>query len=168
MVEPLQCISWTEGPGLLPGETEVTVTFQAHEGGTRITVTHAGFGDGAEWVGQLQGHAHGWSQVLADLVLYLETGVALRRSFTWRSRMGVVTADTPAGVTLARVHGGGAAAAAGLQAGDLLVQLGAAPLFDTADLWLTLAVYQPGEEVEAVVVRGRELLRLPVTLGGAA
>ncbi len=82
--------------------------------------------------------------------------------------MGVVTADTPAGVTLARVHGGGAAAAAGLQAGDLLVQLGAAPLFDTADLWLTLAVYQPGEEVEAVVVRGRELLRLPVTLGGAA
>ena len=51
--------------------TEITVTFEAVESGTRISITHAGFGDD-EW---LAGTSLGWEQSIADLAAYLETGV---------------------------------------------------------------------------------------------
>lgn len=152
-VTPGSRLCWTEEPGLLPDTTEVTVTFTSHQGGTRITVTHAGFGEGEDWLGDLESHAHGWSQVLADLVLYLETGVAFRRGSHWRSRIGIYPVETDAGVRVGRLVTGGAAEEAGLQEGDFLVQLNGAPLFDIGDLWLLLTEHQPDEELEAVVVR---------------
>jgi hypothetical protein len=96
-VEPHRRLVWKEPPGLLPGETEVTAVFEETDTGSRVRVTQAGFGQGEDWLGQLEGFALGWSQNLANLYLYLRTGVGLDRFFTWRSETGATVTDTPAG-----------------------------------------------------------------------
>lgn len=158
-VEENRRLRWTEGPGILPGTTEITVVFEAIEGGTRITLTHAGFGEGEDWLGELDGHAHGWGQILADLALYLETGVRLKRAFTQRSRIGVAWDRVPAGLRVLEVVGGTFAEEAGVLPGDLLVEIGGAGVFDVSDLWLVGRLYDPGAELEAAYVRDGRLLR---------
>jgi uncharacterized protein YndB with AHSA1/START domain len=159
-------LRWTEGPGLLPGTTEITVVFEATETGTRITLTHAGFGDGEDWLGELDGHAHGWSHTLADLALYLETGLVARRAFAWRARLGVVPVDSTAGVRMGRVLDGGAADRAGLRAGDLVVRLAGTPVFDISDLWMFLAAHLPGESVDVEYARDGRMVTATAVLGG--
>ena len=55
--------------------SEVTVTFEAVEGGTRITITHAGFGQSDAWHGALGGMTIGWDQAIADLCFFSTDGV---------------------------------------------------------------------------------------------
>jgi uncharacterized protein YndB with AHSA1/START domain len=165
-VEVGRRLRWTEGPGLLPAATEITVVFEATETGTRITLTHAGFGDGEDWLGDLDGHAHGWTHELADLALYLETGIVARRAFAWRARLGVVPLDSAAGVRMGRVIDGGAADRAGIRDGDLLLRLAGAPVFDISDLWMFLAAHQPGESVDVEYVREGRVAFATAVLGG--
>jgi uncharacterized protein YndB with AHSA1/START domain len=158
-VEPHRRLVWKEPPGLLPGETEVTALFEETDTGSRVRVTQTGFGQGEDWLGQLEGFALGWSQNLANLYLYLRTGVGLDRFFTWRSETGATVTDTPAGPEVLKVKPGSFAEQAGVQAGDIIVQVGAAPVFDQSDLWVLEREHDPGEALEAAYVRGHELLR---------
>ncbi len=158
-VEPQRRIRWSEGPGILPGTTEVTVVFEAVEHGTRIEITHAGFGEGHDWIDELQAHALGWDQCIADLVLYLERGIRRPRAHGRRSLFGLVTLDTPAGIEVVDVLPGSFADQAGLSSGDLVLELGRAGVFDRSDLWLLAREHEPGDELEAVYARGREVLR---------
>jgi uncharacterized protein YndB with AHSA1/START domain len=163
-LEPERRIRWSEGPGLLPGTTDVTVTFESIATGTRVTVTHAGFGEGEEWIDELESHTLGWNEVIADLVLYLEHGVRSPRHSTSKSLVGVVTLDKAAGIEVVSVRQGSYADEVGLRPGDLLVQLGDAPLFRRSDLWLFTREHESGKEVEAVYVRGRDVLRATARL----
>jgi uncharacterized protein YndB with AHSA1/START domain len=110
-IEPHRRLVTTEGAGILEGATRVTVTFESVEYGTRITVVQAGFGTGAGWQDQLEGHRHGWLRSLRDLALYLETGVVSQRFFSpWHCDLGMFLAESFAGLRVTEVSPGGWAA----------------------------------------------------------
>jgi Zn-dependent M28 family amino/carboxypeptidase len=67
------------------------------------------------------------------------------------------------GVLLAGVRAGGAAEAAGLRRGDVLVRLGAHQLRSVEDLMFALGASKPGETVTAVVLRDGKEIKAPVT-----
>jgi uncharacterized protein YndB with AHSA1/START domain len=129
--------------------SEVTVTFEEVEGGTRVTITHAGFGDGDEWLGKLEGVTFGYDQALADLIAYLQTGVSPQR-FNKHviTDPGMVVDDTPAGLEVRRVYEGGFAEKAGLRTGDLLLMMAGAPVYTSPELWVVLRLHGPGDKVD--------------------
>jgi S1-C subfamily serine protease len=53
----------------------------------------------------------------------------------------------------------------GLQRGDILVDVGGAPVFGYAELWAVTRMTQPGAEMAAAWVRDRALHRATATLG---
>jgi uncharacterized protein YndB with AHSA1/START domain len=155
--EPHRRLVYTEPPGILPGETTVTVTFEATDSGTRVTVTQSGFGDGDDWLGHLESYGTGWDEALYDLHLYLRTGVAGKRFFTWQSTFGLFVRDTPAGAEVLKVQPGTLAERLGLRPGDLLLKVGNASIFSERDLGLLSREHPPGTEVELTYVRGGEV-----------
>jgi uncharacterized protein YndB with AHSA1/START domain len=156
-VEPGQRLTYREGPGILPVATEVTVTFEEAGTGTRLTVTQSGFGEGVDWQAQIDSVGLGWGQTLAALDLYLRTGVRLDRFFTFRSDLGFHADDVLAGPLVRAVTDGSFAARAGVEAGDIVVRLGDAPIFSRTDLWLFTREPDAGEEVEIAYARAGEV-----------
>ncbi|HEX5715185.1 MAG TPA: M28 family peptidase [Thermoanaerobaculia bacterium] len=73
--------------------------------------------------------------------------------------------DGRPGVLLSGVRAGSAAEQAGLQRGDLLVELGGTPIRDIHDFMYVLRRAKPGEKAAAVVLRGEERLAVEVTYG---
>ncbi|SMD17701.1 SRPBCC domain-containing protein [Kibdelosporangium aridum] len=156
--DPPNKLVYKEGPGILPVETDVTVTFEETDSGTRITVTQAGFGEGEDWGSHLDSVGLGWVQTLAALDLYLRTGVRYDRFFTFQSGLGMMTEDWLAGPVVVSVDDGAFAAKAGIQPGDIILKLGSAPVFGRTDLWLLTREHPVGKEIEVVYARGSEVL----------
>ena len=73
--------------------------------------------------------------------------------------------DGRPGVLLSGVRAGSAAEQAGMQRGDLLVELGGTPIRDIHDFMYVLRRAKPGEKTAAVVLRGEERLTVEVTYG---
>jgi len=69
------------------------------------------------------------------------------------------------GVLIADVISGGAADHAGLQAGDVIVQINSAAINDESSLVDILASKNPGDSVSVKVYRGNQQLTVNVTLG---
>jgi Peptidase family M28/PDZ domain len=67
------------------------------------------------------------------------------------------------GMLLAAVRAGGAAEQAGMQRGDVLIQLGTHPIGGVEDLMFVLNASKPGETVTAVVLRDGKEVQLEVT-----
>jgi uncharacterized protein YndB with AHSA1/START domain len=156
-VDPGRRLTYREAPAILPVATEVTVTFEEAEAGTRLTVTQSGFGEGVDWQAQIDSVGLGWTQTLAALDLYLRTGVRLDRFFTFRSDLGFAADDVLAGPLVRTVTGDSFAARAGIRPGDIVVRLGDAPIFGRTDLWLFTREHDAGEEVEVAYARGGEV-----------
>ncbi len=153
-VEPERRLVTTEGEGVLDGTTRITVTFESVDTGTRITVVQAGFGTGAAWQDQLEGHRHGWARAIRDLILYLETGVSCRRFFTmWQSDLGLTAAERPAGVEVTGVAPGGWADEAGVEVGDIVLFVDGEPIYERTDLWPFQTGRRPGERLGVDVAR---------------
>jgi uncharacterized protein YndB with AHSA1/START domain len=153
-VEENRRLVYREGPGILPTDTEVTVTFEEAGAGTRLTVTQAGFGEGVDWAANIENVGLGWSQTLAALDLYLRTGVRLDRFFTtFKSDLGLQADDVLAGPLVVSVAEGSFAESAGVAPGDIIVRVGEAPVFGRSDLWLFTREHDAGEEVEIAYVR---------------
>jgi S1-C subfamily serine protease len=72
------------------------------------------------------------------------------------------------GVVVASVVPDGPAARGGLEAGDVIVELGGRPIAHMPDLVLALRARSPGDRVDATVVRSGGTTTLEVTLGDAA
>ena len=72
------------------------------------------------------------------------------------------------GVVVASVVPDGPAARGGLEAGDVIVELGGRPIAHMPDLVLALRARSPGDRVDATVVRSGGTTTLEVTLGEAA
>jgi uncharacterized protein YndB with AHSA1/START domain len=138
---------------------EVTVGFEEVTGGTRITITHAGFGSAEQWDEWLEGTSIGWAQAIADLIVYLHTGVPARRFATAMQSPGMTMADTDAGIEVLVVIAGGLADQAGLRPGDLVLRVGRAPVFSIAELWVLMREHGAGSSFEIDYVRGGERLR---------
>ena len=117
--------------------SEITVTFEAVESGTRITITHAGFGDG-EWQDWLDGTSLGWDQSIHDLFAYVETGVVARRFVMPFDNLGLRMHETAAGLRVDEVATGQLAHQAGVTDGDLLLTIAGAPVFRIGEVWAAL------------------------------
>ena len=74
-------------------------------------------------------------------------------------------AGQPAGVGIARVAPGGAAAGAGIQPGDILTALAGQPVPSMAALQSVLAAHKPGDRVQARVSRDGTESTVQLTLG---
>lgn len=151
-VRPHRLLRHSELTGPHAG-SEVTVTFEEVTGGTRITVTHAGFGSAEHWDEWLEGTALGWEQAIADLIVYLHTGVPARRFTTEMHSPGMTMTDTDAGIEVLTVAAGGLADQAGVRPGDLVLRVGAVPVFAIAELWVLMREHRPGAALELEYVR---------------
>jgi uncharacterized protein YndB with AHSA1/START domain len=162
--EPGKLLRHTElsGPH---ADSEVTVTFEQVDAGTRITITHAGFGDSDAWRGSLGGLSIGWDQAIADLLLYVRTGSPAKRFTVAMGNPGADMVETPAGLEVVEVATGGFADQAGLRPGDFLLLAGGAPVYTWRELWVLLRARGPGGELDVEYVRGSERLSGAGSLG---
>lgn len=151
-----------EGWGIIPGAREMTVVLEATDTGTRITITHSGFSNAED----LSGVSRGVDETIADLILYLETGVAFpRHHFGDQSWIGFSAREVRAGLEVRSVQPGTFADRLGLQPGDLLVELGGASVFGFAEVQFFTKEHGPGEHAEAAWVREGQLMRGSADLG---
>lgn len=130
---------------------------------TRVSMVQAGFAPPlADLPDYLNAH---WRRIVADFRLYVEHGVTAPAS-TWGASLGATTRETPTGLVIAEVMAEGFADRCGMRVGDLLVTLADVRVLDTAGLWTVLAVFKPGDEVDACWVRDGEMMDAMQTLGG--
>lgn len=104
----------------------------------------------------------------------IQTG---RVEHTGRAELGVEVADVDQSVAsqdnLSVDHGalivnvvpGSPAASAGLQPGDVIIQINSSPVTDSQSLGDTLTAYNPGQTVAVHIYRGSQQLIINVTLG---
>ncbi len=154
-VEPERLLRHTESAGP-HAKTEVTVRLEPVEGGTRISITHAGIPD--DGPGDVASTSLGWSQAIADLTVYLERGVKADRFVRRMLHPGMQTTETPAGLEVRKVEPGGFADRAGLRPGDLLLALGGVPIYTRPELWVLMRERAPGDKLTAEYVRAGERL----------
>jgi len=85
-----------------------------------------------------------------------------------RASLGTIPdmGSSPGGVRLSGVREGTPAAAAGIQAGDVIVRIGEHAVKDLNDMQNALTSYKPGDVVTVVVRRGEQERSFTVTLGG--
>lgn len=158
-VEPLRRISWSQSYSGLEGCYETTVTFEDVSAGSRITIVRNGFADSEDWRHYAENTARGWDEMIADLILYLETGVSGARHFSFRSGLGATMLEVGAGVQITHVVPGGFAAEAGMQTGDVLLRLNGASVVHLTDVAFVAREHAPGEVIEAQFARGARALR---------
>jgi uncharacterized protein YndB with AHSA1/START domain len=60
----------------LNGFTTVTITLAAEAGGTRVHLSHTGFGEGEDWDALYRGLDSGWGEGLDDLRAWIDDGRA--------------------------------------------------------------------------------------------
>ena len=143
-----------------PGWVDVTVTFEEATTGTRITLTHAGFGDHGwdDVIDQVQGRLDGWCEAIADLAVYLQTGVATQRHFGPKVDLGVGVVETAGGLVVKRLEPDRPAAASGLEVDDVLVAVNDVGVFKRTDLWAVQRMLAVGrQEATLSYARGDEL-----------
>ncbi|BAU82698.1 hypothetical protein SLA_1760 [Streptomyces laurentii] len=71
----------------------------------------------------------------------------------------------PNGVAIVQATPGGAAADAGMRAGDVITKVGTTPVTTITSLAEALAAHQPGDKVTVAFTRGTKQERVQVTLG---
>ena len=136
--------------------TEIVITMEDGDTGTRITFVQTGFGPGFSqarpWL------AAGWYSIQADLEVFFGRGVSLGRHLTWWVSIGCDVSETGEGLVVGDVRPDGLAAAAGMQRGDLIVAIAGAPVLDVRDLSvLVRGPLRAGTEIEARYLRGDEV-----------
>jgi uncharacterized protein YndB with AHSA1/START domain len=166
-VEPMRRLRQAELTGPHAG-SEITVTFEEGAEGTRISITYAGFGSGDNWDEWLEGTSLGWSQAIADLIVYLEAGVPATRFVTRMQHPGMTTTETDAGVVVLTVTPGGLADQAGVVPGDLVLRVGGVPVFTIGELWVLMREHPLGTRFEIEYIRGTERRRGAGVLRGAS
>jgi uncharacterized protein YndB with AHSA1/START domain len=161
-------LRYKQGPGPippLPGPIETCMTFEVDGTGTRISITHSGFGDGEDWAMSLESVSRGADESVADLILYLETGVGFARHPMESSFHGITAREIPAGLVVHGVTPGTYGHELGLQRGDILVEVAGAPVFGYRELWAIARSREPGTSATASWIRDGALLRGAATFG---
>ena len=134
--------------------TEIVLTLEDDDSGTRITIVQSGFGPGFSsarpWL------AAGWYTILADLVIFFERGVSPGRHASMWWSIGCDVEETDEGLVVrGPFRPNGLAAEAGLEDGDLLLKLQGSPIVTVKDLSvLTRGPLRPGAEVRVRALRG--------------
>jgi uncharacterized protein YndB with AHSA1/START domain len=161
-----------------PAPSEVSVSLSAEEGGTRVVLSH-GVPEGEEWQERAQGFKTEWDSTLPNLASLLETG--LDRRIYDRPMLGIQVNDFSAeiarangipvseGIRLAEAIEGMGAHAAGLTAGDVIVEFNGKPITsDFGSLPLAMQGKKGGDDVQVVFYRGAEKHTVTMTLSRRA
>ena len=155
-----------EGWGVKPGPRDMTIVLEATDAGTQIVITHSGFGESEDWDQDLAAVSHGLEESIADLVLYLETGVAFPRHHRGeKSFTGIAANKLLAGLQVSAVQPQTFADRLGLTPGDLLVELGGVAVFGYAELQFFTKEHAIGEKADAAWIRDGRLMRGTAELG---
>jgi len=136
--------------------TEIAITLEAAASGTTVTVVQSGFGTLFEEM--LNTLAIGWSHIVADLALYLQTGARGGRHLAPWASLGCGVREVRAGLEVDKVFGG-LAADAGLEPGDLLLAVGGAPVVVERELQTLMRVFGSGDKVDVTWARAGQVLR---------
>jgi len=162
--------------GSEPATTAVTVSFSEVNGTTEVRLIHSGLGTGEAWETAEAEFSRGWQVSLENLKSVLESGEDLR--FTRRPMLGIIVGEfnadiarelgvpTDKGIRLDSVVSGMGAAAAGLQANDVLVQVADRALIDYTSLQTTMQHHRAGESVHVEFYRNGERKSVEMLLHG--
>ena len=113
-------------------------------------------------------------------IVKVVTGQIIEHGEVQRGQLGVVIEtlsanvaealglDAAGGAVVSEVLDDTAAAAAGIEPGDVILSLDDEDVADARDLRLRIGLTQPGSEVEIGIVRDGKRKRLAATIGGAA
>jgi len=157
-----------------PAATQVEVRLEGRGQTTRITLSHRGIGEGEAWDRARAEFERGWEAGLENLQSLLERGEDLR--YTRRPMLGITLEDFNAqiarkigvpvdeGIRLTGAVPGFAAAKAGLQGNDVIVELSGKPTPDFPSLVAALQGTRAGDTVEATYYRGKTRQTTPITL----
>jgi uncharacterized protein YndB with AHSA1/START domain len=155
-----------EGFGVVPGVREMLVSFEPIDSGTRVTVTHSGWEEDEASQCNRRATERGTDETLADLLLYLGSGVPFpRHNRGEQSFLGLLALEVPGGVEVRRVQPGTFADRLGLRPGDLLVALDGAGVFGLSDLAFFAKLRAAGETAGARWIRDGALLHGSAVLG---
>jgi len=147
-------LSGREGFGVVMGTREMRVAFAPTARGTRITITQSGWPDTPEGDCDRRATAHGSRESIADLELYLRTGVPFpRHHHGVHCDLGLSLCEGPAGLEVRAVQPGAFGERVGLAAGDLLVELDGASLFGFAEVAFFTKLRRAGDKARARWIR---------------
>jgi hypothetical protein len=139
--------------------TDIVVTLEDEDTGTRVHVTQSRFGD---WLPiRYEIMSVGWRYIVADLQTYLATGVHARRHLRPWGDLGAEATAIDGGVSIDGVREGTLAHRLGLTSGDLLVTLAGAPVASLDDLVTVLRVLDVTTRPDAEWVRSGALMTTP-------
>jgi uncharacterized protein YndB with AHSA1/START domain len=143
-------------------DSTVTVLLGEQDGKTNMTLTHADFPDGAD----LEIYEREWMRRLENLVVALETGADKR--ITDRVIIGIIPGqiseerakelgiEQNQGTCIVSVLANFSAAQAGLQAEDVIVEVGGQQLNQDVNIFTVTSQHKMGDEVEVGYYRGTE------------
>jgi uncharacterized protein YndB with AHSA1/START domain len=139
--------------------TDIVVTLEDEDTGTRVHVTQSRFGD---WLPtRYEIMSVGWRYIVADLQTYLATGVHARRHLRPWGDLGAEATAIDGGVSIDGVREGTLAHRLGLTSGDLLVTLAGAPVASLDDLVTVLRVLDAATRPDAEWIRSGALMTTP-------
>jgi uncharacterized protein YndB with AHSA1/START domain len=156
--------------------TDVSISLEANGKSTKVHLVHAGLGDSEKWTQTRQELKQGWQSGLANLKSVLETGLDKRiydQPFMGIFIGGQVSAeeakelDIPAegGIRVSGTMEGTGAAAAGLQNGDILTEMGGSATKDFASLRAAVSPHRIGDKLKITIYRDGEKQNTLMELG---
>lgn len=151
--KPPSTLAFTWNSPMEPAETSVKFTLKPVEGGTKVTVIHAGLGAGKKWAGRALESLEGWTQGMDNLQSTLETGVDLRQMDQPRLGLGWETAPGETGAVATTVIAGGPCEQAGLCQGDVIVSFASRKVRNDQDLMAIYRTCRAGQRVKLVYFR---------------
>lgn len=144
--------------GNIPGSTVMTARFTDSSVGSRVEVTHHGFGDPQKWEVFGTSLRRGWEEAFCDLIVYVRTGVRMARHIDdRRASIAAWPLQRDWGIELAEVFSGGYSDQVGMVRGDILLKLDRAAIYNVADIWTFARARPAGDQVEATFIHGREV-----------
>ena len=139
--------------------TDIVVTLEDEDTGTRVHVTQSRFGD---WLpAHYEIMSVGWRYIVADLQTFLATGVHAGRHLRPWGDLGAEATASDGGIRIDRVREGTLAHRLGLTADDLLVTLAGAPVASLDDLVTVLRVLDAAARPRAEWIRSGTLMAAP-------
>jgi len=157
-----------------PAASMVRIELHGHDDHTHGSVEHFGFGDGEAWEGARKQAQRGWEVGLENLESIFTSGADLR--ITRRPMVGLMGNDfneqiaaqigvpVKEGVRIAKAVEGMGMASAGVQANDVIVELGGRAIRGWSDLGAALLGRRAGDTIPVVFYRGSERRHADVKL----
>lgn len=158
-----------------PTVSTVTFTLEPTDDGTRVNLVHSNVPAGDDSADLRQSLKEGWDAGLANLKAVLETGLDKRiydQAFLGILIAGQVTAeqaeelgiDAEGGIRISGTMAETGAAAAGLQANDVIVDMGGSETKDFNSLREAIRPYRAGDSVKVTYYRDGERKQVVMNL----